>query len=520
MPKTFTPPYRKTKMLALAAASLLLLYSKYSTPNGGGLDSGLLILLWIYALYYSAKNLIYPQKVLVQEGKLISRGLSNWETNASNVQANFYDGGGLRLRFLNLEFVQAEASEIEQLRNSESQYGTHCTLAGLTLEQIDELRALLPIAPPPFRSPAEQIESYHREMIRRKPIPLATFGLIAAIVFVFLGMCLKGISPFHQETQQLIDAGANYGPLTTNGDYFRLITNLFIHLGVLHLLCNAITLQILGTTAERIYGSARFLFLYFVSGLFGSIFSLLMQPEIVSAGASGCIFGIAGSIFAHVLLNKDSMPWPIYLAERKNSLRLIALNLLIGFGVPGIDNYAHLGGLAVGFLLGFWLGPQDAARTNRSQSRFYSAIVIGVVAIVLAVAFLPRIPKEVYQYLQALEEYGPKEAKILEEYNSLLGKWGTQKTPPSEMADEFERLVSKPFHELVTRFPDPKFSPASFREVAPVFQEFMEARDRSWRHTAEAVRTQNAELMRKATEEQKLAESLLEKQKDFFKKGN
>lgn len=194
---------------------------------------------------------------------------------------------------------------------------------------------------------------------RYLPLPLSqpffTYILLAAIVIVWLLMTLAGGST---NSEVLIRFGANYGRLILQGEIWRLFTSMFLHIGILHLAFNAYALYIFGLEMERLYGPDRYIVIYILSGLFGSLVSFASRgPSLFSAGASGAIFGIIGMNLAFFLLHREAFGQ--FGRQRiMNTLVIIGINLFFGFTIPGIDNLAHLGGLISGFALGYGLAPR------------------------------------------------------------------------------------------------------------------------------------------------------------------
>ncbi|MCB0214082.1 MAG: rhomboid family intramembrane serine protease [Anaerolineae bacterium] len=185
--------------------------------------------------------------------------------------------------------------------------------------------------------------------------PFFTYALLAAIVVVWILMTIAGGST---NIQILIDYGANYGPGILNGQIWRLFTSMFLHIGAVHLLFNAYALFIFGLEMERLYGPDRFLIIYILSGLFGSLVSFASKgPAVLSAGASGAIFGIIGMNLAFFLLHRNDLG-RISQARIQGTLVIIGINLVFGFTIAGIDNMAHIGGLISGYLLGYGLAPR------------------------------------------------------------------------------------------------------------------------------------------------------------------
>lgn len=147
-------------------------------------------------------------------------------------------------------------------------------------------------------------------------------------------------------------AGAN-GPEVATGEYWRLVTSMFLHGGIVHLLLNGFALYQLGALFETWLGSTRLLITYFLTGIAGSVASVLWTNG-PSVGASGAIFGLLGALIAFLLRRREMLN-PGAKGLLSQLVGWAAINVFFGFSVPGIDNAAHLGGCAAGFLLGLIL---------------------------------------------------------------------------------------------------------------------------------------------------------------------
>jgi len=154
----------------------------------------------------------------------------------------------------------------------------------------------------------------------------------------------------------LIAFGAKDNDLILQGQYWRFVTPIFLHANLLHLGLNMLNLAVLGVFLERLVGHIRFLLIYVTTGIVSIIASFYFMPQEISVGASGAIFGLVGAYSVFVLMHrrafrKGGIPALLWL------IIVIAGNLSIGFFVPNVDNYAHLGGLLSGCLLGWWFTP-------------------------------------------------------------------------------------------------------------------------------------------------------------------
>lgn len=179
--------------------------------------------------------------------------------------------------------------------------------------------------------------------------PIVTYTIILINIIAFLLMYVLGNGSTDART--LIEFGANYGPLVKLGDYYRLITCAFLHIGPIHLLLNCYAIYIIGPQIENFFGKTKYIILYLVSALSASLLSIIFSDSI-SAGASGAIFGLLGSLLYF------GYHYRVYLGNviKSQIIPLILINLFYGFIVSGIDNAAHIGGLIGGILISMGLG--------------------------------------------------------------------------------------------------------------------------------------------------------------------
>lgn len=173
-------------------------------------------------------------------------------------------------------------------------------------------------------------------------------------ILMFILMVLAGLGFISFEATDLLRWGGNYRPLVSGGQYWRLLTNIFLHGGLLHVLFNMYGLIFAGIYLEPLLGKYKFAALYFVTGILASVASIGWHPATVSVGASGAIFGLYGALLA--LLTTDIFHPDFKKAFLINTIFFIAFNLLYGL-TGGIDNAAHIGGLVSGLLFGYALYP-------------------------------------------------------------------------------------------------------------------------------------------------------------------
>ena len=178
---------------------------------------------------------------------------------------------------------------------------------------------------------------------------IATPILIDINILVFIVMIASGVGIMSPSTLSLLKWGADFGPLTLTGDWWRTVTCNFIHIGAFHLLMNMYAFMYVGLLLEELIGGRRMFVSYLLTGLCSAAFSLYMHGETISAGASGSIFGLYGIFLAFLLFHR--------IAKEQRKALLTSILIFVGYNLvygmkAGIDNAAHIGGLLSGFVLG------------------------------------------------------------------------------------------------------------------------------------------------------------------------
>ena len=212
------------------------------------------------------------------------------------------------------------------------------------------------------RAQGEFINPYDRPLYR----PIISPIVLVSIVVIWLLMEAAGGST---TTEVLNMFGANIGVLIMQGEVWRFFTSMFLHIGVQHLVFNSIGIIAFGFETERLYGSDRYVVIYILSGLFGSLVSFAIKgPAQFSAGASGAIFGVLGVQLAFFLLYRQQ--FGEFSKQRlRTVLILVGVSFLYGLVAP-IDHAAHLGGLVAGFILGYAFAPRYQVNSATAKTRF------------------------------------------------------------------------------------------------------------------------------------------------------
>ncbi|MGE9313481.1 rhomboid family intramembrane serine protease [Niabella sp. CJ426] len=243
------------------------------------------------------------------------------------------------------------------------------------------------------------------------PVPgfFVTPILINLNILVFIAMVATGVHVLTPDGESLVRWGANFKPVTLEGQWWRLLTNCFLHIGILHLLLNMYALVYIGQLLEPYLGKARFLTAYLLAGIAASVTSLWWHDLTISAGASGAIFGMYGVFLA--MLTSD-------LIEREARKSLLAsISIFVGYNLlyglkGGIDNAAHIGGLVSGFIIGYGFLP-GLRDPEESPSPWKAIALTSLVVLGVSFGVYKNLPNDLVIYEKGIKEFTDTEAFAL-----------------------------------------------------------------------------------------------------------
>jgi rhomboid protease GluP len=398
---------RRGLVVALLFGALLAiqLYSFTSSPRnfttyfGLGLCAALVM--------YSLTPVVWPPRVQVSPETFEVVGPPRLRAALENVDTVVYDGEGMGVIFVDLDEVEVEDEGARaKLKQNESEGRPHAQVPGLSFAEVEEVRQLLGEEPPSADEQAGRVEAFYRAQASR-PRPVVTYGLITINVAVAVGMWMLGVSPFLPVLKDLVRCGADFAPFTLNGEWWRLFTGMFVHVGLLHLAVNLWLLYDLGSLLERLLGPVVFAVLYLACGVAGGLAAVAFGSTALSAGDSGAILGLAGALAVLVFLPGRRVPRQVFRPMQISALAFAALNIVYAFLVPGVGPVALGGGeMAVGGGVvalggGAVAGLLAGLILSRPRGQALALAVAGCAALAVAAVLLPRPPEDYGRFVLA-----------------------------------------------------------------------------------------------------------------------
>jgi len=247
-------------------------------------------------------------------------------------------------------------------------------------------------------------------------------------IAIFILMVISGVNFILPDAQSLIAWGANFKPLTLQGEWWRLITNVFLHFGILHLLFNMYALIYVGLLLEPYLGKTKFLAAYLLTGIAGSTASLWYHDLVVSAGASGAIFGMYGVFLAMLTTN--------VIEKSTRKALLVSIAVFVGYNLMngmkgGIDNAAHIGGLVSGFVIGYVYYPSLRA-PEAMDLKVGTVAALSVVIVSTCGLVYWKMPNDIAQYDSRIKTFASNESMALEVYSM------PENTPREKLLSEIQ----------------------------------------------------------------------------------
>lgn len=338
---------------------------------------------------------------------------------------------------------------------------------------------------------------------KRAPVTLI---LLASNILVFITMLGFGAGLWHTTNSVQLTWGANFGPATQDGQWWRLATAMFLHFGAVHLMLNMWALWDVGRLVERLYGRWRFVALYLGSGIAGNLLSLVVQGnQAVSGGASGAVFSLYGALLMFLWRERRHVQRHEFRWLFGAATVFTLLTLGMGLVIRGIDNAAHVGGLICGALMAQVLARPWAGNTKE----LYIAHRAAALAMLLAAgAFLvTHIPAPSYRFgdelraQAAIRKFLEEDRKLSQRWDAILDSGRREGKSFDQLAGQIDTNISAEYQENFEQLSDVRIGAAApSAKALELLRNYATLRTDASHAMAEGLRTKDADKVRKALE--------------------
>jgi membrane associated rhomboid family serine protease len=334
-------------------------------------------------------------------------------------------------------------------------------------------------------------EAFYRALEARTKWALVTPAIVVSYIVVFI-LLLAGSGSLG-DPRTLVDWGSSIGTRTTNDEWWRLATALFVHVGVIHLIAEIAGLVQIGLLVERLVGRLAFVVVYVASGVLAGVWSLTLHPVSIQAGASGAIFGVYGLLLATLVLGlaqRTSLAVPVNVL--KGLWPGVAVFLVYNTLTEGVFSEA----MQAGFVVGFTGGMLIAGRviSDKPPARRVLAVVATTVAIVVALAAPLRGLADVSGEVAKVKEGEERTART---YDTAVDRFKSGRLSAQELARLADRIVSE-LQSIQTQLVALDNVPAEHWPMVEKACEYLKLRQDSWRLRAEGLRAGRARALQDA----------------------
>jgi rhomboid protease GluP len=337
----------------------------------------------------------------------------------------------------------------------------------------------------------------------RAPVTLA---LLATNVLVFITMLGFGAGLWHTSNTVQLTWGANFGPATQDGQWWRLATALFLHFGVVHLALNMWALWDVGRLVEQLYGRWRFALLYLASGVFGNLLSLVLQGNrAVSGGASGAVFSLYGALLVFLWRERNHVQRHEFRWLFGAAIVFTVVTLGMGLVIPGIDNAAHIGGLVCGAVLaqllarrweGNNIGP--GMRSRVAAAALLGAGVVGLVTHIPAPSY--RMGDEL-RAQQAIRKFLIEDRVLSQRWDALLDSGRREQLSFDQLAGVIDTRITAEYQGNFEQLSQLRLEPAApSAKTLEMLLKYATLRGDASHALAEGLRSKDGDKVRKAIE--------------------
>ncbi len=297
-----------------------------------------------------------------------------------------------------------------------------------------------------------RLQPLHQQLTTRVPKIWVTGFIVAINLLVFIAMLMNGAGVWHSSQSVQLTWGANFGPATQDGEWWRLASALFLHFGLIHLALNMWSLWDVGQLVERMYKPARFAAIYLASGLFGNLVSLVVHGNsAVSGGASGAIFGLYAAAFVFLWRERAAITAYEFRWLFWGALGFSGFYIVMGFFVPLIDNAAHIGGFVAGALTSIVFSQSITARVMPIKFKFAAVLAVILGSILLFI----KMPTPKYYWSDELllrdkiGEFTFQNQAINRSWLDIVNESKQGIKTSTELAGQIDATISKPLNQSI-----------------------------------------------------------------------
>lgn len=277
--------------------------------------------------------------------------------------------------------------------------------------------------------------TFETNLIAATPRVWVTPMMVVLCVVVFLLMVASDLGALMSPSiDHLMKWGALFAPNVKHGEQWRLITAMFVHIGLFHIAVNMVCFWPTGRMAERLFGNVPFLVIYLLSGLGGTIASMTFNGNLVSAGASGAIFGVFGATLGFLATRRRVIPAATLRPLARSTILFVGYNLVATMGQSQIDSAAHIGGLVTGFLCGALLSRPIPAPQRAWVRQTAFSVVAAVGLLIAASTAISRVPEDAMVWQPGVQE-------LSDAYNAMITGLRPQLEEYDKIQAEFQRLA-------------------------------------------------------------------------------
>ncbi|MBC7704304.1 MAG: rhomboid family intramembrane serine protease [Rhodoferax sp.] len=336
----------------------------------------------------------------------------------------------------------------------------------------------------------------------RAPVTLV---LLSTNIAVFALTLWFGAGLWHNSNSVQLAWGANFGPATQDGQWWRLATAMFLHFGILHLGLNMWALWDVGRLVERLYGRLRFSALYLGAGVAGNLLSLVVQGNrAVSGGASGAIFGLYGALLVFLWRERKHVDRREFRWLFGAATVFTLFTLIMGQVVPGIDNAAHIGGLVTGALLGRVLARPWAHASPRTHGGRWIAGAALLLAVTVLVTHIPAPTYRMGEELrarQAIRAFMLEDRRIRKRWDDILDSGRKNPVTFEQLAGRIDTNVTADYQESFEQLSALSLDVgAPSAQTLETLRNYAALRGEASRQLAEGLRARDPEKIRQALE--------------------